>query len=61
LKINYIIVNISIFNALGQKIADLISEKQREGNHQINLNAMGFISKLKFLLFNKVSLNFEMH
>jgi hypothetical protein len=37
-------VDLSIYNALGQKVATLVSEKQQTGSHQVEWDASGFAS-----------------
>ena len=41
-------VELSIYNLLGQKVATLISEKQKAGNHQVEWNASGFASGIYY-------------
>jgi len=42
------IVNLSVYNLLGQKVAELINEKQSAGVHQFNFNASSFSSGVYF-------------
>ncbi len=41
-------VELSIYNLLGQKVATLVSEKQKAGHHQVEWNASRFASGIYY-------------
>jgi polyhydroxybutyrate depolymerase len=41
-------VELSIYNLIGQKVATLISEKQRPGHHKVEWDATGFVSGIYY-------------
>jgi hypothetical protein len=41
-------VELNVYNLLGQKVATLVSEKQKAGNHEIEFNAQNLPSAIYF-------------
>jgi hypothetical protein len=41
-------VELSIYNLLGRKVADLVDTKQRAGEHEFRWDAVGFASGIYF-------------
>ena len=48
LKRNVLLVNISVFNMLGEKVATLVNEDKMPGNYEVNFDASNLASGLYF-------------
>jgi len=42
------VVQLSIYNLIGQKVATLVSERQEAGYHQVEWNASGYSSGIYY-------------